>query len=188
MVKKIIKKGGGGKLNRTETVTLRLDPRLRYLTELAARTQRRTTSGFIEWAIERSLREIILEQANEEHFSGEVTLADQSFALWDVDEPDRFVLLAFNYPHLLNYEEQILWKIIQENGYFWKSKKSPKSGDEWTWKVRLESLIPGRLREFWEVLKSVADGSEDKEVLPEKFANSPDFTGRPDFSDAFKDI
>ena len=41
---------GGSKLNRTETVTIRLDPKLRYLTELAARKQRRTVSSFIEWA------------------------------------------------------------------------------------------------------------------------------------------
>ena len=48
-------KAGGGKLARSEVVTVRLDPRLRYLANLVARKQRRTLSSFIEWAIEESL-------------------------------------------------------------------------------------------------------------------------------------
>ena len=40
------RKGGGGKLARSETVTVRLDPKLRYLAELAARIQRRSVSSF----------------------------------------------------------------------------------------------------------------------------------------------
>ena len=49
------RRGGGGKLARSETVTVRLAPKLRYLAELAARKQRRTLSSFIEWAIEETL-------------------------------------------------------------------------------------------------------------------------------------
>lgn len=45
------------KLNRTETVTARLDPKLNYLCELASRAQRRTKSSFIEWAIQEALKE-----------------------------------------------------------------------------------------------------------------------------------
>jgi hypothetical protein len=48
-----MRKGGGGKLSRSETVTVRLDPKLRYLAELAARLHRRTLSSYIEWAIKR---------------------------------------------------------------------------------------------------------------------------------------
>src|SRR4051794_21564371 len=51
---------GGAKLNRSETVTVRLDPKLNYLCELAARAQRRTKSSFIEWAVADSLRNVIL--------------------------------------------------------------------------------------------------------------------------------
>jgi len=54
--------GGGGKLNRSETVTIRLDPKLRYLTELAARQQRRTLSSFIEWAIDSALKDVVLRE------------------------------------------------------------------------------------------------------------------------------
>jgi uncharacterized protein (DUF1778 family) len=179
------KKGGGGKLNRTQTVTLRLDPRLRYLTDLAARSQRRTTSGFIEWAIEESLKEIILDPGNSEYGRPEVTLADESFSLWDVDEPDRLVLLAIKYPHLMTHEEQILWKIIQENGYFWKGKYVGVNS-KWTWTVRQESLIPERLREYWDTLKSVANGSEDKSKLPRIAKKSSVIDDNDD--DGFDDI
>jgi len=163
--KKIKKKSGGGKLNRTQTVTLRLDPRLRYLTELAARTQRRTTSGFIEWAIERSLQEVILGSGSSESNEGNITLADESFALWDVEEADRFVVLAVNYPHLLPYEEQILWKIIRENEYVWETKNFVISNEEKK-KVGPRKLILERLRDNWEIFKSVANGTEDKKLLP----------------------
>ena len=50
-----MRKGGGGKLARSETVTVRLDPKLRYLAELAARLHRCTLSSYIEWAINASL-------------------------------------------------------------------------------------------------------------------------------------
>ena len=46
------------KLNRSETVTVRLDPRLNYLAELAGRAQRRTKSSFIEWAVQEAVRSL----------------------------------------------------------------------------------------------------------------------------------
>jgi len=102
--------GGGSKLNRTETVTIRLDPKLRYLTELAARRQRRTVSSFIEWAIEHALPAVRLEEG-----PPEVTDLDlASVILWDPDEADRLAKLALYYPGLLTYEEEVLWKLIQE--------------------------------------------------------------------------
>ena len=42
MTEQEMRKSGGGKLSRSETVTVRLDPKLRYLAELAARIHRRT--------------------------------------------------------------------------------------------------------------------------------------------------
>src|ERR1700730_8829890 len=83
---KIRKRGGGGKLSRSETVTVRLDPKLRYLAELAARKQRRTLSSFIEWAIEENLKNIHLDDGSDSSKS----IASQSAELWDVDAPDRF--------------------------------------------------------------------------------------------------
>ena len=105
---------GGGKLSRSETVTVRLDPKLRYLAELAARLQRRTLSSYIEWAIERSLDNNLL--GADQHSP---SIKDESEHLWDVDEADRFAKLALRYPHLLTHEEQVRWKLIRETFGLW---------------------------------------------------------------------
>src|SRR3954469_5246025 len=96
------RKGRGGKISRSETVTVRLDPKLRYLAELAARKQRRTLSSYIEGAIEESLANFKL--------NGSSTATECERALWDVDASDRFVKLALFDEGLLNYREQALWK------------------------------------------------------------------------------
>lgn len=154
------RKGGGSKLSRSETVTVRLDPKLRYLAELAARKQRRTLSSYIEWAIEESLRHAPLELQGDY----EVTISSMAGTLWDVDDADRFVKLAVRYPELLTHDEQILWKLIRENGYVWRGRYNGQG--EWIWKVEPESIIYDRVRESWELFQMVASGAADKDVLP----------------------
>ena len=79
------RKGGGGKLARSETVTVRLDPKLRYLAELAARLHRRTLSSYIEWSIEASLGNNRLTTD-----PNGASIRDEAEELWDVDDADRF--------------------------------------------------------------------------------------------------
>jgi len=163
------KRKGGGKLNRTHMVTIRLDPKLRYFTDLAARTQRRTTSGFIEWAIEKSLSEIILNDLD-----GALTnLVDETEILWDIDEPDRFVKLALNFPYLLTYDEQVMWKLIGENGYLWKGTFEKDVDRIWTWNISQRNLIIDKLREHWDTFKDVADGKIDASELPQWEKDDP---------------
>jgi hypothetical protein len=129
--------GLGAKLSRSEVVTIRLDPKTRYLAELAARKQRRTLSSFIEWAIEQSLKEVVLT----ENFS----IADKAHDLWDVDECERFVKLALQDENLLNYHEQVLWKHLQTEQVVEISKHH-----------RYIDVL--RLRDQWAQLKSAAEG------------------------------
>ena len=166
MAKKTEKKTerkGGGKLKRTHMVTIRLDPKLRYFTDLAARTQRRTTSGFIEWAIEEAISKIFLQD-----FDGAATtLADEAVILWDIDEADRFAKLALNFPYLLTYDEQVLWKIIKRNGYLWKGEYGEEEDRMWIWNINQDSLIIDKLREHWDTFKDVAHGKIDASELPQ---------------------
>ncbi|MBK7898409.1 MAG: hypothetical protein IPJ99_03395 [Betaproteobacteria bacterium] len=107
------RKGGGGKLARSETVTVRLDPKLRYLAELAARKQRRTVSSFIEWAVEESLSHVNLREESgdsRDDYQRAISIAGMADGLWDIDEADRLAKLALQFPELLNHEEQVLWK------------------------------------------------------------------------------
>ncbi|MFT4573787.1 MAG: hypothetical protein ACI85E_000991 [Marinomonas primoryensis] len=154
---------GGGKLNRTQTVTMRLDPHLRYLTDLAARSQRRTTSGFIEWAIGEALHKVVMRTY--EGSPDVVTLGDEAYNLWDVDESDRFVKLAINYPHLLTYEEQVIWKIIRKNGAFW-SKGDASSVDASGFDM-IGNIAFVTIKKYWDVINLVANGEKDADSLPE---------------------
>jgi hypothetical protein len=109
------KKGAGGKLSRSEIITVRLDPKLRFAAELAARKQRRTLSSFVEWAIEEAVRNSTVSMIDDT--TGTVWQA--MMQVWDVEEADRLVKLAINFPELLTFDEERLWKIISENPYFW---------------------------------------------------------------------
>lgn len=156
------KKGAGGNLTRTQVVTVRLDQKLRYLAELAALKQRRTLSSYIEWAIQDSLSRVPLIEGT--GFNDQsVTVQDEADKLWDVDEPDRFVKLAFNYPELLTHDEQIKWKLIRENGYLWRGGME---GGVWKWRVEESALILERLRALWDKFCAVAEGDEDSSILP----------------------
>jgi len=93
-------KRGGSKLVRTEMLTVRLDPKLRYLAGLAARRQRRTLSSFIEWAVSESIQTTELAPG--------VTVESAAAQLWDIDPAERLDRLAQAYPHLLTYDEEQL--------------------------------------------------------------------------------
>lgn len=160
MAEQELRKGGGGKLSRSETVTVRLDPKLRYLAELAARQHRRTLSSYIEWSIEISLDRTCI--ADSIH---EPSVKSESEHLWDVDDADRFAKLALRHPQLLTHEEQVRWKLIRENGYLWRGGYD-RPDSEWTWAVSESTLIFPRLREHWEAFCLVADGSVGREILP----------------------
>lgn len=153
------RKVGGGKLTRSETVTVRLDPKLRYLADLAARKQRRTLSSYIEWAIEDSLCRTHL------YSNGDMSLADESANLWDVDESDRFAKLALRHPDLLTHEEQVRWKLIKENGSLWRGRFIGND-KKWTWDVEENSLIFDQLRQHWSEFCAAGDNGTGQEGLP----------------------
>jgi hypothetical protein len=132
---------GGGKLSRSEVVTVRLDPKTRYLAELAARRQRRTLSSYIEWVVAQSLVQFI---EAEKTTNGEDEDID---GLWDVDDCDRLVKLALYDKSLLNYREQVLWKRIQEQA-------APGDLDLSERKVEWENI-----RRIWSQLET-ADGTD----------------------------
>jgi hypothetical protein len=162
MSEKESKKASGGKLSRSETVTVRLDPKLRYLAELAARKQRRTLSSFIEWAIEDSLNRVEIYQGSGYNSDPSLTVHDEINKLWDVDEADRFCKLAMSYPELLTHEEQRLWKLIKELDMAIVGEK-----DEQTWSLLLDGKpIYPAIRALWSSLWDCINGDlEHKELL-----------------------
>jgi hypothetical protein len=93
---------------RSITVGVRLDPRLRYLVELAARKQRRSVSTFIDSTLRDSLKRMSLVEDGP-------SLAEEAASLWDVDEAVRFARLAEAHPDLLTYDEQVEWKRLEKS-------------------------------------------------------------------------
>ena len=100
---------------RTEMVSVRLAPGLRYAAEIAARSQRRTVSSLIEVAVEAYLHTLEVAKPGAEQGERPVKLMKLMDSLWDPDEADRFVKLAENHRWLLENEEEHRWKAIQEH-------------------------------------------------------------------------
>jgi predicted transcriptional regulator len=155
-------RGGGGKLSRSETVTVRLDPKLNYLCELAARAQRRTKSSFIEWAIDHALGFVEVPSPTQ---TGE-TIAQKANELWDVDESDRLAQLAFYAPVLMTHDEQLMWRLVETNGSLWKGNFTGMD-EIWRW----DSSNPHNFRwqtfrDHFETFRQVAEGRRPKLDLP----------------------
>ena len=164
------KKGAGGKLSRSEIITVRLDPKLRFAAELAARKQRRTLSSFVEWAIEEAVRSVRV--LNKEDISGVVWQA--MMQVWDVEEADRLVKLAINFPELLTFDEERLWKIISENPYFWYRDWDHGGG----WNEDNENCINyENLRSQWTTLNKIIAGEATISDLPKEALNEPPSMG-----------
>jgi len=151
---------------RTEIVSVRLDPRLRYLTELGARVHRRALSNFIEWAVEESLNEVSLYDLPEDA-NLYTSISDQSNDLWNVHEADRFARFAFLHPELLTIEEQILAQLIDRNAFIWgKPDEQADDSENDKWSKGVKHLNYERLREHWDKFKAVAKGEAEMSTLP----------------------
>jgi hypothetical protein len=142
-----------------EIISVRLDPKLRYLADLAARKQRRALSNFIEWAVEQALKRVYLrENIEAPHLN--ISVASKASDLWDVHEADRFVKLAYVYPELLTHEEHVLWKLIRNNDCFWRTY------DEADVPPIEKRFNFDSFREYWDKFKAVARGDADISTLP----------------------
>jgi hypothetical protein len=159
------KKKGGGKLSRSITVTVRLDPKLRYWVEIAARCQRRTVSSYIEWAVNDSLSSIRLPDGFGGMNNGK-SLSEIAEDLWSVDESERLARLAIFQPELLTHEEQLLWKLICDRGLPWKGAYLVGGQRNWDWEI-LERVVFPELRKHWDLFNDVVNGSADENDLPQ---------------------
>ncbi len=112
-------------------------------------------SGYIEWAVEQSFALVELDRGGPN-----LAQAERRTGLWDVYEPDRFAVLAQNFPELLDHEGQVLWKLIRELGSLWKGSWEGK-GHPWKWECSTGNLNLQRLRFHWAELKQLASDGGD---------------------------
>lgn len=143
---------------RTEVFAMRLDPKLKYLADIAARKQRRSLASFVECGIEREIKNTYLVEPNDYNNQG-VTAADSASKLWALDESDRLINLATSFPDLLTYDEQTVWRVICEHSTYDKIMKSACR-----FKVN-DTVDVNLVRNCWPEIKAFASGTGTKEEL-----------------------
>jgi len=151
---------------KSETLSVRLNVKVRYLVDLAARKQRRTLSSYVAWALEDSLSRVFITEEVDSR-GNRKSLSEVGMSLWD---PERLVRLALKYPELLTFHEQLVWKLIRENHYLWKRSWADNSTQD----LSEADLDWQRLHEIWEIFNAVARGDRPKSELP-SLPSSPSF-------------
>lgn len=103
---------------KTETLTLRLDPKIKYMIELMSRIKRQSITSVVEAAIESEAFELdtpVIIEGKRENWS----LANAVSEYWSTDVVARFINLCAFMPELLTYEEQRIWETIKATPQFW---------------------------------------------------------------------
>lgn len=121
------KKPGGSKKpkpTRSETLGLRLDPRMKFALELLARSQRRSISGTVEWCVERIMRSESIEV-----LGFEVTFEELTWRVWDVDPIRQLVNLCALAPKLATFEELQTYRVMELTDRLWCSPNAPKDAN-----------------------------------------------------------
>ncbi len=168
------RQGSGQQLFRTKTVGVRLDPKLKYVAELAARTQRRSLSSFIEWAVQEAVDRVSV-------IGGGLaprTAKEVMPLVWDISPSTRLVKLAIYFAGLLTYDEQVLWHLIREHPALWRGsrgKHTKLAVDAAVFMSATKGESPEKalenhfrfdlLEEHFETFEKVAKGELDKKAL-----------------------
>lgn len=103
---------------KTETLTLRLDPKVKYTIELMSRIRRQSITSVIEAAVEAEAFDLdtpVIIEGKRETWS----LASAVSEFWSTDVVTRFLGLCAFMPELLTYEEQRIWETIKATPEFW---------------------------------------------------------------------
>ncbi len=148
-------KARNAEMVRSETLTFRLDARLKFLADLAARSQHRKLSNYVEQTLEQSFANVLIEDEREPNTgTGErpygKSLADMADQLWDVNESTRFLNVVHTAPWLVTDGESKLLRVVQHSDYY-----APKG-----------LLDGGRIADDWEMLRAIADGMAEIDLLP----------------------
>ena len=103
---------------KTETLTLRLDPKIKFTIELMARIRRQSVTSVIEAAVEAfsvDLDTPVVIEGKREVWS----LSHVVSEFWSTDDVARFINMCAFMPELLTYEEQRIWETIKATPQFW---------------------------------------------------------------------
>lgn len=149
---------------KTETLTLRLDPKVRLIIELISRVRRQSITGVVEAAIEDIAFDLDVPFVDEGAVKN-AALGSVFSEIWSTDESELFINMCFRLPSLLTYEEQRLWETIKVSVAF---REKPTSTVLTDWEVDgVGRLDKSMIRMFWgDLAEHVVDNRESRTVVP----------------------
>lgn len=135
---------------KTEALSIRIEPRMRYGLEILARLQRRAVTGVVEWSIAQAFQN----ETTRDSKGSEVGFERALDRLWSPNEPERILALRFYYPALMTFEEERLAKVLTSTAVLW-SAREPSYGS-----FRWDVVLP-----VWEQLKPVLVAAAERPVI-----------------------
>lgn len=138
---------------RKEVMSLRIEPKLKYLVELGARIQRRNLTNYVEWALEESLKQVFLDSDKNLSLSEMATVND---LVWSTDESSRFLFLAFFLKDLMTYEEQSYWELIRSfpNLFLLRADED----------ISMENINDTEIKKYWDLIKKASAGDRESHL------------------------
>ena len=124
------------KSRKTDNLTVRFEPRLRYLASLGARSQHRSLSAFVEWAVQEQLKTLEIHGKS---------LLDLS--LWDVDEALVAGYAMRQGAHHHTESSRFGPAIVPAGGAFTSIFACASKGEGWDFLMYLKPITPLRLDE-----------------------------------------
>jgi hypothetical protein len=128
---------------KTDALSIRIDPRMKYGLELLARHQRRAVTGVVEWTLSEAFKSetIAAPQGVTINFDQIVRLT------WSENEIERVLALYFNFPTLLSYEESRVVNTLLRTYDLWRDLDSSKLSN-----FKAHEVLP-----HWEKLRPVVE-------------------------------
>lgn len=130
---------------RKEVVSFRLEPKIKYLVDIAARVQRRSPTNYIEYTLEQSLKNVMLIEGDTAE--DRVSVYDEGNHLWSESEAHRVMALDINFPDLLSHEESEILRTIR---YSFEDLFCPTK----------HSFNYELVEQFWDVIKKYVAGDQ----------------------------
>jgi predicted transcriptional regulator len=139
---------------KTESVTVRLDPKVRFALELLSRVEHRSVTGVVQAALESRFRNATIDGEEDGQ-----TVQDFVGSVYRTDEVERFVIMADRAPQLLDFEERRLWESILATSDLWENTNGGRR--------RLQDLDIALLKLNWAGIKEFVREHADEATVPE---------------------
>ena len=141
----------------SKMISVRIDPKIRYLAELAAEARNESLTKYLEWALDESFKKVTLYKSPELEITygpgrGEIELgpapdpeeeqakrdamliSNKADLLWNENEYVRMAILSSIAPHLVPEEDALFLKYMRE------SKDLQVKSDDGTFKLDREKI------------------------------------------------